>query len=272
MNTQLTEEQINAYRDNGYLVVRGFLSAEELAELRAGIDEAVAQLGRRKLSGTTGDRWLAGETYYDHVFLQRINLWKINEAVKKYMLAAELGQMLCALEGIDGIRLWHDQTLQKQPWANPTAWHSDNPKWSYHSPHALSIWIALEPATLQNGCMYYLPGSHKVNGFADAPIGQEIADYFEHFPQFRGVMPVAGEMEPGDAGFHNGLLAHAAGPNMTPTWRRAMTAGYMPDGSVFNGIQNVLSDAQVAALKVGDPLDDDSQNPLLWRRPIPGAA
>ncbi|MDD9987655.1 MAG: hypothetical protein OXQ31_15375 [Spirochaetaceae bacterium] len=45
-----------------------------------------------------------------------------------------------------------------------------------------------------------------------------------------------------------------------------MTAGYMPDGSVFNGIQNVLSDAQVAALKVGDPLDDDTQNPLLWRR------
>ena len=267
MNTHLTEDQIGSYRDNGYLVVRGLLSAEELAELRAGIDAAVAQLGRRKLSGTTGDRWLAGETYYDHVFLQRINLWKINAAVKKYLLAPALGQMLCALEGIDGIRLWHDQTLQKQPWANPTAWHSDNPKWSYHSPHAISIWIALEPATMQNGCMYYLPGSHKVDGFADAPIGQEIADYFEHFPQFRGVMPVAGEMEPGDAGFHNGLLAHAAGPNMTPNWRRAMTAGYMPDESVFNGIQNVLSDAQVAALKVGDPLDDDSQNPLLWRRP-----
>ena len=183
------------------------------------------------------------------------------------MLAPELGEMLCSLEGIDGIRLWHDQTLQKQPWANPTAWHADNPKWSYHSPHAISIWIALDPATLQNGCMYYLPGSHKVNGYDDTPIGEEVGDYFEHFPRFRDVMPVPGEMEPGDAGFHNGLLAHGAGPNMTPNWRRAMTAGYMPDGSVFNGIQNVLSDAQVAALTIGDPLDDDTQNPLLWRRP-----
>ena len=45
-----------------------------------------------------------------------------------------------------------------------------------------------------------------------------------------------------------------------------MTAGYMPDGSVFNGIRNVLSDVQVAALQVGDPLDDERQNPLLWRR------
>jgi hypothetical protein len=54
---------------------------------------------------------------------------------------------------------------------------------------------------------------------------------------------------------------------MTPNWRRAMTAGYMPDGSTFNGKQNVLSDAQVAALKVGDLLNDEAQNPLLWPRP-----
>ena len=266
MNTQLTHGQIDSYRDNGFLVVRQFLSTPELGELRAGVEAAVAQLGRRKLSDGSGDRWLAGDSYYDHVFVQRINLWKISAAVKKYMLAPELGAMLCALEGIDGIRIWHDQTLQKQPWANPTAWHADNPKWSYHSPHALSIWIALDPATLQNGCMYYLPGSHKVNNFDNTGIGEEMAEYFERFPQFAGVMPVAGAMQPGDAGFHNGLLAHGAGPNMTPDWRRAMTAGYMPDGSVFNGIRNILSDAQVAALEVGDPLADDRHNPLLWRR------
>ena len=266
MHTQLTDQQVNSYRDNGFLVVRRFLSAAELGELRTGVEAAVAQLGRRKLSDGSGDRWLAGDSYYDHVFVQRINLWKISAAVKKYMLAPELGAMLCALEGIDGIRIWHDQTLQKQPWANPTAWHSDNPKWSYHSPHAISIWIALDPATLQNGCMYYVPGSHKVNNFDNTGIGEEMAEYFERFPQFGGIMPVAAAMEPGDAGFHNGLLAHGAGPNMTPDWRRAMTAGYMPDGSVFNGIQNILSNAQVAALEVGDPLADDRHNPLLWRR------
>ena len=266
MNTSLTGEQISSYRDNGFLVVRSFLDDGELAELRTGVEQAVAQMGRRKLSDGNGDRWVEGDTFYDRVFVQRLNLWKISAAVKKYILAPELGEMLCALEGIDGIRIWHDQTLQKQPWANPTAWHSDNPKWSYHSPHALSIWIALDPATLQNGCMYYLPGSHKVNDFSNTGIGKEMSEYFEAFPQFSGVMPVAGEMQPGDAGFHNGLLAHGAGPNMTPTWRRAMTAGYMPDGSVFNGIQNILSDAQVAALEIGDTLDDERQNPLLWRR------
>ena len=267
MNTELTDEQITAYQRDGFLVVRGFLTTAEREQLLAGIEEAVQQLGRYKLGGATEDKWLEGDRFYDRVFLQRINLWKINATVKKYMLAPELGRMLCRLEGIDGIRLWHDQTLQKQPWANPTAWHTDNTKWSYHSPHAISIWIALDPATLQNGCMYYLPGSHKNESYDDVGISQEMGLYFDQFPQFREVMPVAGEMRAGDVGFHNGLLAHGAGPNMTPNWRRAMTAGYMPDGSVFNGKQNVLSDEQVAALKVGDLLNDESQNPLLWPQP-----
>ena len=267
MNTELTEEQIAAYRRDGFLVVREFLSPAERAELLAGIEQAVRQLGSYKLGGARQEKWLEGDSFYDRVFLQRINLWKINAAVKKYLLAPELGRMLCRLEGIDGIRIWHDQTLQKQPWANPTAWHADNPKWSYHSRHAISIWIALDAATPQNGCMYYLPGSHRNENYDDVPISQEMGLYFEQFPQFREVMPVAGEMAIGDAGFHNGLLAHGAGPNMTPRWRRAMTAGYMPDGSTFNGTQNVLSDEQVAALKVGDPLDDEAQNPLLWPQP-----
>lgn len=267
MNTELTEEQIAAYRRDGFLVVREFLSPAERAELLAGIEQAVRQLGSYKLGGDRQEKWLEGDSFYDRVFLQRINLWKINAAVKKYLLAPELGRMLCRLEGIDGIRIWHDQTLQKQPWANPTAWHADNPKWSYHSRHAISIWIALDAATPQNGCMYYLPGSHRNENYDDVPISREMGLYFEQFPQFREVMPVAGEMASGDAGFHNGLLAHGAGPNMTPRWRRAMTAGYMPDGSTFNGTQNVLSDEQVAALKVGDPLDDEAQNPLLWPQP-----
>ncbi len=268
MNTELTDEQIASYQRDGFVVKRGFLSLTERDELLAGIEAAVEQLGRYKLAGgELQERWKESDTYYDRVFVQRLNLWKINDTVKKYMLAPELGRMLCRLEGIDAIRLWHDQTLQKQPWANPTAWHADNPKWSYSSRHAISIWIALDPATLQNGCMYYLPGSHKIGSWDDVAISQEMGLFFEQFPQYRDVMPVAGEMEPGDAGFHNGLLAHGAGPNMTPNWRRAMTAGYMPDGCTFNGKQNILSDEQVAALKVGDLLNDEAQNPLLWRRP-----
>ena len=203
--------------------------------------------------------------FNQRVFLQRVNLWKINDTVKRYFLNPELGKMLCKLAGVDGIRVWHDQTLQKLAWDNPTSWHVDDPNWSFHSPKAISIWIALDDATLQNGCLYYLPGSHKLTNYEKkGHFGPNMGALFDEYPDFREIEPIAAEMRAGSAGFHNGLTAHAAGPNMTPYPRRAMTCIYMPDGATFNGIQNVLSDEQVAALNIGDVLDDESQTPLVW--------
>ena len=45
-----------------------------------------------------------------------------------------------------------------------------------------------------------------------------------------------------------------------------MTCAYMPDGATFNGVQNVLPDDYFASLSVGDVLDDNAVNPLLWCR------
>ena len=268
MKTDLIREQIDTYRRDGCLVVDRFLTGKELEDLTAAVSASVEQMGEWKLGGQMGkgDRWRQGNEYYDRVFLQRINLWKLNDTVKSYFLNPKLGEMLCRLEGIDGIRIWHDQTLQKQPWANPTAWHSDNPRWSFYSPHAISIWIALDDATIQNGCMYYVPGSHKLESYESVAIREDTGGYFEKYPQFKEVEPIAGVMKAGDAGIHNGLTAHGAGPNMTPGWRRAMTCAYMPDGATFNGEPNILSDEQVAKLEIGDALDDESQNPLVWSK------
>ena len=53
---------------------------------------------------------------------------------------------------------------------------------------------------------------------------------------------------------------------MTPYARRAMTCAYMPDGSTFNGQQNILAPEQIAALKSAIALDDDEQTPLIYHR------
>ena len=263
MKTNVTQDQVNYYRENGFIVLDEFLTGDELAELRAAVSQGVDQLGRLRLAGSDD---VEEEGYQNTKFLQRVNLWKINDTIRKYFLDPTLGEMLCTLEGIDGIRVWHDQTLQKQPWANPTVWHTDVPHWSFDTHHAATIWIALGDATLENGCLYFLPGSHKVTRMDRVSIGDEIAGYFKTYPEFKEVVAVPAAMEAGRASVHNGLMAHAAGPNMTPGWRRAMTCAYMPDGATFNGTQNILSDEQVAALDIGDVLDDESQNPLVWRR------
>ena len=48
-----------------------------------------------------------------------------------------------------------------------------------------------------------------------------------------------------------------------------MTCGYMPDGSTFNGLQNVLPDSYFKTLEVGDVLDNDDQNPLIYHASKP---
>ncbi len=211
--------------------------------------------------------WEEGEGYYDKVFVQRLNLWKISPVVKRYMLGAEIGGLASELAGCD-LRVWHDQTLQKAPWANPTSWHLDVPYWSFHSRDAISIWIALEDTTLQNGCMYYLPGSHHLATYQNVGIGPDMGALFEVYPAMGAIEPVAAPMKAGSCGFHNGLTAHGAGANMTPRPRRAMTCGYMPAGSTYNGQTNIMPEKRVQQLAIGDSLDDEAENPLVSRQAV----
>lgn len=264
MKTELSPDQIARYRDQGFLVVEGFLSPEELAELRTAVLQAVADLGEQKVAGGKVG-WKDDDGYYGKVFVQKLNLWKISSTVSHYMRHPDIGRMLCELEGVDGMRVWHDQALIKPAWGNPTAWHLDNPYWSFTSPHAISMWIALEDATLENGCLYYMPGTHKEERYQNVNIGQDIGDLFRLYPDWHGREALAAPMAAGSAGFHNGLTAHGAGANMTPRTRAAMTCAYMPIGATFNGQPNILPPDYVKTLQLGDELTNEAENPTVFR-------
>jgi ectoine hydroxylase-related dioxygenase (phytanoyl-CoA dioxygenase family) len=180
------------------------------------------------------------------------------------MLDNRLGKLASTLAGVNGVRIWHDQALIKRPWANPTSWHLDTPFWSFSDRRALSIWIALDDATVENGCLYFIPGSHLVTTYENPGITKNMNAVFNFYPQLAKKLPFCAAMKAGSASFHNGLCIHGAGANMTPGFRRAMTCAYMPDGCTFNGIQNILSDEIVKALSVGAPLNNNEQNPLIY--------
>lgn len=269
MKTKLSNEQIDEYRTNGVLVYEDLLDETEVTGLIDAITEALETMGSKKVAGESDLNAAEGkkDEYYDAVFLQKLNLWKVSEEVKRVFLGPEIGEMVATLEGVDGMRVWHDQTLQKMPWGNPTAWHLDNPYWSFHSPHAISVWVALDDATVENGCLFYIPGSHTEGRFEkNVEIGQQIGKLFKQYPEWATRTPVSGAMKRGSCGFHNGLTAHGAGANMTPFPRRAMTCGYMPEGSTFNGQKNILPKEYFGTLSIGDPLDSDEQNPIVYRK------
>ena len=262
VNTTLNPEQITSYRDNGFLLIPDFLSADELANWRLAIGSAMEARGDAVLP--RADDPLLGASRV--VLYQRINLWMDHADVRRLLLHEDIGRMAATLEGVDGIRVWHDQALYKDPWANPTSWHQDNTKWSFSAEHAITIWIALDEVDARNGCMFFLPGTHKHRLEIDFPTGAPMNSIFESYPELTVIDPVAAALPAGGCSFHNGLTVHAAAANMSRHPRRAMTCAFMPDGATFNGTQNVLPDRLIEGLEVGDALNDDEQNPLIWHK------
>ena len=271
MKTLLSKSQIQAYQQDGYLFIENFLTTDELSFWRESVTEAIEQRNGRKMPGSDtkigeDDGINKENDYYSKVFDQMLNLWQTSSKMKQLMLDQRIGEMVATLAGWDGTRIWHDQALIKRPWANPTSWHLDTPFWSFSDRRALSIWIALDDATLENGCLYFIPGTFHKTTFDNPGIGKNMDAIFEFYPQFIKSKSVAVPMKAGSCSFHNGLTIHGAGANMTNGFRRAMACAYMPDGATFNGIKNILSDEQVAKLKVGDLLNDEAQNPLIFSR------
>ena len=113
MKSELTQNQIKSYQEDGFLIVEDFLDPQELEHMREDVAQGVAKIGNNIVGGVelpADESGRADEnSYYQQVFVQKMNLWKLNDNIKKFFLGAELGQMLCELAGVDGMRVWHDQ-------------------------------------------------------------------------------------------------------------------------------------------------------------------
>ena len=275
MNTTITQEDIDFYQENGFFIKDDFLSPDEVANWIKVLEVGIKGRGSQMLPNAESlEPDVSNEdcnedcnNFYSNIFVQRVNLWQDSDGVKELILDPAIGEMCTQLADIEGFRVWHDQALYKAPYANPTSWHPDNPYWSYYSKDAMSIWIALDDATPENGCMHFLPGTQKKNDdFTAIPICEDMGRVFETYPEFKEIQSVSGAMKAGSCSFHNGLTIHGAGANMTANLRRAMTCGFMPIGSTFNGQQNILTKEQVAKLTIGDVMDDDEQNPIVYQR------
>ena len=86
-----------------------------------------------------------------------------------------------------------------------------------------------------------------------------MSDLINIHPEMASFPTVAAPLKAGSISFHHGSLGHGAGCNMTPNWRRAMTFQ-------FNGRQNILTQEQYEKLAIGDVLDDETVNPMMYRR------
>lgn len=288
MRNELSRGQIEFYQDNGFVVIDDFLDGAEVDHLRQILTEAVAARGEAVLPKdyyaektaaphrpvsemrSNDDRRQLLSAFYKRrpswvrMLAQTMNLWQTDERVRQFSLDPRLGRIACELGDVDGVRLWHDQTLIKPPWGDATGWHLDTPAFSFTHPGTSTFWIALVDTDLRNGCMHYIAGSHKLRLMTT---GNWRLDGLRLLnPDWEFADPVPCPVRAGGLIVHHGWVAHGAGANITPSPRPALSITWLPQGATFNGVQNILPDEVYAGLRVGDPLEFDDLNPVVYRR------
>lgn len=141
------------------------------------------------------------------------------------------------LEG--AVRFWHDQLFCKPAHdGGVVAWHQDYSYWTRTSPMAhLTCWIGLDKSTRENGCLLYVPGSHRwtllpITGLAGnmEAIAKVLSD--EQMQALEN--PVFIELERGEAAFHHPLMVHGSRENRTAQPRRAAVVNVFKDGVCSN--------------------------------------
>jgi ectoine hydroxylase-related dioxygenase (phytanoyl-CoA dioxygenase family) len=236
----ITETQVKFYEENGYIQLHNVLSAAEVADLRTHVDRAIADVNAKKLN--LGPRTDEG---YTKVFLQMVNVWERYAAIEEYVHNVKIAEIARKLTRSKHVRLWHDQALIKYPKdSKPTAWHQDTVYWPMNEGGGLSCWMALDDVTIDNGCMWFIPGTHKLGPLDPVDLGNASDDAFLGLlPEpYRSRKPVSMEMRAGSCTFHNGLTFHYAGPNVTEKPRRAMVTIFIPAGTTYKKHPHLIGD------------------------------
>lgn len=250
----LSQAQISAYQHDGFICLEDVFVGQHLQSLRDAVESAVATETRP--AETLLDGTPRAKGVYEQIFNQKVNLWRRHPKVGEVVTSSRLGNIAARLEGLP-MRVWHDQALFKEPLAsnNKTPWHQDAPYWPHQDRwHQTTIWIALRDATIENGCMAFVGGTHKI-GVLPAVDLSNPQDIFLHAPHIKPVKPKVIELKAGSATFHNGLTFHYAGPNKSDHVREAFAIIYMPDGTTFDGQGHIVTDG--LGFTVGQKLEGE---------------
>lgn len=246
----LTQEQIQQYREDGFIKLDGLLTGEDLREFRDTVAAAV-----ESERSTQADPNRKVDPVYAQIFIQRVNLWRRHADVARFALAPRFANLAARLVG-GPVRIWHDQALFKEPGnGNRTPWHQDSPYWPHTTrDRTVSMWFALKDANIENGCMSFLPGTQKLG--AKEPVNlSNPRGVMDVAPEASGIKAITRELEAGSATFHDGLCFHYAGPNRADATREAFVVIYMPAETRYDGAGHCVTDGQ--GLIPGEVLDGE---------------
>lgn len=232
----LSREQLESFRENGFLGGIRVLDDEQVDRLRAELAEIAGpdERGRELFYWYDSNESKNPNT----VLLHALGAWRVTPGFHDILWAPAFRMAAYQLLGRP-YRQFHDQLFCKPArHGGVVAWHQDFSYWTWTKPmNHLTCWIGLDDATSENGCLYYVPGSHRwgllpVTGLTgDMEAVREVLSP-EQEKDFDNKRPM--ELKKGHAVFHHPLTMHGSYENFSDRRRRATVINVMGDGVLSN--------------------------------------
>jgi ectoine hydroxylase-related dioxygenase (phytanoyl-CoA dioxygenase family) len=245
---KLTEEQVASFHENGFL-----------AGVRM-IDEAQIESLREELDGLTDTHYPGNEFFYEFhsnessdpqtILFHALGAWRVSKGFHDVLWNPRFLVAASQLMGNQPVRFWHDQLFYKPAKkGGVVAWHQDYSYWTRTKPVAhLTCWCALDDATIENGCLQYIRGSHRW-GLLPKPVIagelQGIRDFLNPEQQEQFDHPVFAPVKAGEAIFHHPLTLHGSGENKSDRPRRAFVINVFSDGVISDSDEPLLEGVPV---------------------------
>lgn len=243
---KLTPEQVAFYRREGYLGGVRVLSDEQVDVLR---DELTGLYDPAHPGNELFHEYNTNEsTNPETVLFHALGAWRIAPGFHDILWNPAF--TVPASQLVDGpVRFWHDQLFCKPPHhGGVVAWHQDYSYWTRTQPIChLTCFIALDDTDTDNGCLRYVPGSHRwpllpVTGLAG---GMDAIQGVLSEEQRKAFRPVPAPLKKGCASFHHALTVHGSFENRSDRPRR---------GAVINVFRDGVKSASDRALLKGVPV------------------
>jgi ectoine hydroxylase-related dioxygenase (phytanoyl-CoA dioxygenase family) len=248
--------------EHGFIRLRAVLSKPLVRRYEPEITRKVIDLNTMHLP-------LEERDTYSKAFLQVENIWQSSAIAQEFVFARRLARIAAELMGVDGVRLYADQALYKEPGGGITPWHADQYYWPLSSDRAITAWIPLQDTPMELGPLEFADGSHRFSHGRDLPISDESESELQAALGAQGFRTDASAYQIGDVSYHLGWVFHHAGPNRSHTTRRVMTVIYV-DADIR--VAEPSNDAQRRDLAMMMPgavvgeVPDTPGNPELYRR------
>jgi len=232
--------KVNQYNEEGYFIERKLFTLDEVAKVKQGLQNLI-KLWPDKLPPDVQPMITLDPDKKDsneplEFKIRRFFRMAVHDEFFKNLASHPKLVAIAKLLVGEDLMLLQSMALVKPPGTGQKRWHQDNSYFRLHPNKVMAFWIALDPATVENGCMHVVPGSHK-KGIVPHGIpteilnNKEVLDSNKHIyyslvtiPAKEDVVPLP--MEPGDALVFHGEVSHWTPPNNTKLPRRAIQYHY----------------------------------------------